>query len=336
MEKQVKCEEAQAAEASKNASVPDAGNESRNIFRVSNIWVLAYIALNILLIWSVLSWFSYTWKPLAYSLLVYAVSLLVALSPIGEYILRLQTHCKPIKREDHLKLIMPIFEEVYARARNATPSLPKGIKIYMNADNAPNAFATGRRTICVTRGLLKLPPEQIKAILAHEFGHIAHCDTYLLQAVVVGNCIVTVIAWALWLFSLLATTIAKITAVCSPKNDLGVGRGMEIVCTTLAQLAVMIGFKVFMWLWTKLGVLLCMKTSRGNEYEADRFSSNCGYNKELIAAFETLAADSEPSKGIFAMLASSHPDFDDRIARLQDHAKADATTAKIAGGSNGV
>jgi len=76
-----------------------------------------------------------------------------------------------------------------------------------------------------------------------------------------------------------------------------------------------------MWIWTKLGVLLCMKTSRENEYEADRFSSNCGYNRELIAAFETLAESGEAPKGIFAMLASSHPDFDSRIARLQAHAK---------------
>jgi heat shock protein HtpX len=76
-----------------------------------------------------------------------------------------------------------------------------------------------------------------------------------------------------------------------------------------------------MWLWTKLGVLLCMKTSRDNEYEADRFSSNCGYNRELIDAFETLAADSESPKGIFATLSSSHPDFDDRIAMLQSYQK---------------
>ena len=295
--------------------------ETRNIFRTSNICIMVYMLLNLLLIWSILSWFSYTWTPFFYSLLLYAVSLLIALSPIGEFVLRLQTGCKKIKREDHKNIIMPIFEEVYAKAKEATPNLPNGIKIYMNADNAPNAFATGRRTICVTRGLLKLPPEQIRAILAHEFGHIAHRDTYLLQGVLVGNFIVTVLVTALWIFSLIATTFARIVAACSPNNDLGVGRALEIVFTTLAQIAVIIGFRVFMWLWTKLGVLLCMKTSRDNEYEADRFSSSCGYNKDMIAAFETLAADGEPAKGIFATLASSHPDFDDRIARLQSYQK---------------
>ena len=292
--------------------------ESRNIFRPSNICIMVYMLLNLLLIWSILSWFTYAWTPFFYSLLLYAVSLLIALSPIGEFVLRLQTGCKKIKREDHKNIIMPIFEEVYAKAKEATPNLPNGIKIYMNADNAPNAFATGRRTICVTRGLLKMPPEQIRAILAHEFGHIAHRDTYLLQGVLVGNFIVTFLVIVLKIVAVLATAFAEIMTA-TESNPLG--RMFRAVLLLLAQIAIFFGFSVFMWLWTKLGVLLCMKTSRENEYEADRYSSSCGYNKDLIAAFETLAADGEPAKGIFATLASSHPDFDDRIARLQSYQK---------------
>lgn len=292
--------------------------ETRNIFRPSNICIMVYMLLNLFLIWSVLSWFSYTWQPFVNSVLLYGVSLLIALSPIGEFVLRLQTGCKKIKREDHRQIIMPLFEEVYAKAKETTPSLPNGIKIYMSADGAPNAFATGRRTICVTRGLLKLPPEQIKAILAHEFGHIAHRDTYLLQGVLVGNFIVTVLVILLKIGAIIATLFAEI--LTATENTL-MGRVFRMVLLTLAHLAIFVGFSVFMWLWTKLGVLLCMKTSRGNEYEADRFSSNCGYNKELIAAFETLAEDGEAPKGIFATLASSHPDFDDRIAHLQSLAK---------------
>ena len=292
--------------------------ETRNIFRPSNICIFIYLTLNVVLIWSVLSRFQFDIGSLGISLLVYAVSLLIALSPIGEFILRLQTGCKPIKREDHKNLIEPIFNEVYAKAKEMMPELPKGIKLYMNADNSPNAFATGRRTICVTRGLLKLPPEQIKAILAHEFGHIAHRDTYLLQAVLVGNFIVTFLVIVLKIVAILATMFA---GIMTATENTSLGRMARAVLLIVAQLAIFVGFSVFMWLWTKIGVLLCMKTSRGNEYEADRFSSNCGYNKELIAAFETMAESSEAPKGIFATLASSHPDFDDRIAKLQSYQK---------------
>lgn len=292
-------------------------SETRNIFRPSNICIMIYLALNLFLIWSALSMFRYTWQALLCSVVVYAFSLLIAWSPVGEFILRLQTGCKKIKREDHKQLLLPLFEEVYAKAKEVTPNLPGGIRIYLNNDSAPNAFATGRRTICATRGLLKLPPEQIKAILAHEFGHICHRDTYVFQGVIVGNIIVVILVNILQILAIVCTTIARIMAA----SERGAARGVAIVLSFLAQVAVIVGFRIFMWLWTKLGVLLCMKTSRGNEYEADRFSSNCGYNKDLIAAFETLAGEGEAPKGIFATLASSHPDFDDRIAKLQEYQK---------------
>ena len=63
----------------------------------------------------------------------------------------------------------------------------------MNDDKSANAFATGRKTICITEGLLRMPPEQIKAALAHEFGHIAHKDTDLILFVTIGNMIITTV-----------------------------------------------------------------------------------------------------------------------------------------------
>ncbi len=69
------------------------------------------------------------------------------------------------------------------------------------------------------------------------------------------------------------------------------------------------------WVWTKIGVLLVMKSSRGNEFEADEFSFNLGYGNELCALLDTIAGSG--AKGLFANLASSHPDKDDRIAKLQ-------------------
>lgn len=290
--------------------------ESRNILKRTNVCILTYIMLNLGLIWSVLSGFTYNVQALLLALGFYALSLLVALSPVGELILRLQTGCRKIKRKDHEAHIRPLFDEAYEKARALTPGLPNGIKLYMSSDNSANAFATGRRTICVTRGLLKLPPEQIKAILGHEFGHIAHRDTYLLQGVVIGNLMVTVVVTVVRILALFCTTIGQINAIFSVA---GVGRTLQFVFASIAKVLVIIGFNVFMWFWNKLGVLLVMRSSRENEYEADRFSANCGWRVPLIDALETLAAGSnEAPTGLFAILASSHPDIDSRIARLQE------------------
>ena len=147
---------------------------------------------------------------------IYLVSLLVALSPIGEFWLRWQTGCrrKAVKDEEANRILVPLFNEVYDKARELVPNLPNGICLYIGNGEEPNAFATGRKTICAERGVMKLPPEQIKAILAHEFGHIAHRDTYLLQAVVVGNVLVTILVNIIRLAALFCTWI--MCNDCSP------------------------------------------------------------------------------------------------------------------------
>ena len=69
------------------------------------------------------------------------------------------------------------------------------------------------------------------------------------------------------------------------------------------------------WLWTKIGTLLVMKSSRANEYEADAFSFRLGYGDELCALLDTICGSS--AKGLFANLASSHPGKEKRIQKLR-------------------
>jgi|GEM_PF-5838197 len=68
--------------------------------------------------------------------------------------------------------------------------------------------------------------------------------------------------------------------------------------------------------WTKLGILLIMKSSHENEFEADEFAYDLGYGNELCALLSTIKGT--PSTGLFANLASSHPDNELRIQRLQE------------------
>ena len=150
----------------------------RRVTRRSNIPVLIYLVLNVFVIAGIIALlFGSTgkmpfWLALIVGILVYGVSLVIALSPFGEWILRLQTGCRKITDQAVLDYMMPLFNEVYSRALRIDPALPRDIQLFMNDDESPNAFATGRKTVCITRGLLQMPPEQIKATLAHEFGHL--------------------------------------------------------------------------------------------------------------------------------------------------------------------
>ena len=297
-----------------------AKKETRTVFRASNALRLLYLVLNIVFIWSIVSWFTFGLQSLGIALGIYLVSLLVALSPIGEFWLRWQTGCRrqAVKDEEANRILVPLFNEVYDKARELVPNLPNGICLYIGNGEEPNAFATGRKTICAERGVMKLPPEQIKAILAHEFGHIAHRDTYLLQAVVVGNALVTILVNIIRLAALFCTWIMWLDGTMMSKDSL-IGRSMQMTMATVARILTLLAINVVMWIWTKIGVWMCLKSSRENEYEADRFAANCGYGEPLIGFFSALREfEGKRRKGLLAMLESSHPDTGDRI----DHLKA--------------
>ena len=289
----------------------------KRTMRKSNIPVFIYLVLNIFVIALILSLVIDNgnipfWKALLIGIVLYFVSLLIALSPVGEWILRLQTGCKKIKNDEQRNFIEPIFREVYDKARAQDPSISDSVKLYMNHDEAPNAFATGRKTICVTEGMLSMPVEQIKATLGHEFGHLAHKDTDLILVVAVGNLIVS----AFILLFRLAIDLVHLVFVFS-SVFVGGSEGVfgAIISTVyhFALTAVVVGLT---WIWTKIGVLLVMKSSRANEYEADEFSFRLGYGNELCALLNSFSGTN--ANGLFANLVSSHPDKDDRIARLQE------------------
>ncbi|MCR5608345.1 MAG: M48 family metalloprotease [Lachnospiraceae bacterium] len=290
-------------------------NFLKRMTRKSNIPVMIYLVLNVFLIGGIVYLFLGEqeipfWEAFLIGIVLYAVSLFIALSPLGEAILRKQTGCKKIKRADQLNFIEPIFREVYKKAKKLDPTIPDDVELYISSDKEPNAFATGRRTICVTEGLLKMPVDQIKATLGHEFGHIAHKDTDLILVVSVGNLIVS----GFILFIKICIEIAHFAFLIS-----SIFMGKEGVVATIFYEIYNGMLKLFvagmMWIWTKLGILLVMKSSRANEFEADEFSFNLGYGNELCMLLDNICG--APAKGLFANLASSHPDKDDRIAKLQ-------------------
>lgn len=290
--------------------------------------ILIYLVLNVIIIsWIISIVIRYasegTRTPnfflcLFWGIVLYAVSVAIALSPVGEWILRLQCGCKKIKSKEQIAIIEPIFNEVYSKAKELNPELSDEITIYVkpNArrkntveEEGPNAFAAGRNTICVTESLLAMPKDQIKAVLGHEFGHLAHHDTDIVLVVTVGNMIISAIISIL-------VILGKILGIYFE----GVSEDKQVGCLgipgLLAMFFFLIAVNIFNRVWTQIGVWLCMKTSRDNEYLADEFSFNLGYGVPLCKFLDEMAGDNH-AEGVFAALSSSHPNTSNRIARLQ-------------------
>lgn len=206
---------------------------------------------------------------------------------------------------------MPLFNTVYAQVKEANPSIPDGVQLYISEDEFPNAFATGRKTICVTRGFLTKSPEEIKAVLAHEFGHLAHKDTDIILFVSVGNLIVM---FAVAMFRAVFFALYKLTHWSYSNSNNVNGYKMADNTTHLYKFFTAI-IAAIMWVWTKIGVFLVMKSSRDNEFEADQFAYQLGYGPALCSVLTSISSNG--AKGLFASLMSSHPDSAVRIERLK-------------------
>src|SRR5699024_1835605 len=90
---------------------------AKNLTQKKNIGVLVYLILNTLLIvWIFSSMFEGV-KGIFIGILTYGISLIIALSPIGEWVLRVQTGCKKITRKEYLDRLEPLFQEALSREK---------------------------------------------------------------------------------------------------------------------------------------------------------------------------------------------------------------------------
>jgi heat shock protein HtpX len=201
-------------------------------------------------------------------------------------------------------------QELAARAGVPTP------RLYLIPSEQPNAFATGRNpehaAVAVTEGLLQnLPPDQVKGVLAHEFGHIKNRD-------ILVSSIAAMVAGAI---SAIANILQFSLLFGGDDEDNGLGLLGTIATIIFAPLAAM---------------LLQLAVSRQREYLADATGAQLiGRAAPLADALENLergaqalpmavnpataslyAVNPLPRIGV-ATLFMTHPPITERVRRLR-------------------
>ena len=282
----------------------------KKFFHWSNLPTLFYLAMNIGLIVFLLCGSSAesVGAIILLGLLIYGVSLLLGISPLGEWYLRLQTNCKKICRPEDIRRLEPIFNEVYARAKTLDPNLAPNVRLFISEDPNINAFATGTHTVCLTRGILSLSDDQIKGALAHEMGHLSHRDTVFCHLVITGNFFLNTV------YLILSWTIRLLTFVfCFLLGLIFHGGLAVLIVRKIGNFFLMIINGAYN-LWIKLGFLLQMFSARRHEFAADAFAFNIGYGRQLINMLSSLPADGV--RNLTEIMFSSHPATADRLNRL--------------------
>jgi len=221
-------------------------------------------------------------------------SLALAFSPVGEWLLRVLSGARKIRTERDKEYLTPIFNAVYKDIADNNKRISKKIQLYIEETKEINAYAFGSNSISVTRGAMEtLSEEQLKGVIAHEFGHMNNGDTKVTLVMTIGNGAFIV----LWM-------ILKLSMRKFNKSDLSL----------VFMFNAIIGFIVAVFL--AVG-------NRRNEYMADKFAYDNGYSEGLI---ETLYLFREMSMGekmkLKDRLRASHPNLDKRIARLEQQKNA--------------
>lgn len=275
------------------------------------------------------------------SIIIYFGTIVLSLSPLGEVILRHQNGAEEITSPEILARLEPIFNEVYAKAKAKFPKeISKDIKLYIQYEESPNAFAMGRNTIAVTSGLLALPDDQIKAILGHEFGHLAHKDTDLLLVMNITCKFVHMLFIVINVIMVIYQIIVRFVTIIAASF---MGDGMCTLVDSVLGFALDIARFVFVTLveaiWNIIGNIVLSISSHEGEYQADAFSHSLGYGEDLISFFKTLPDVRTQSllKRLKAMatVGSTHPETWKRIEKLQALGKSVEMRAAIGTSVNG-
>lgn len=231
------------------------------------------------------------------------------------------TGAKEIKRTDNQELYRTV-ENLAIAAGLPTP------KIYLIDDSALNAFATGRdpkhASVAITQGLLdKLDKPELQGVMAHELSHVRNYDIRL-QSITVA---------LIGLIALLSDVFLR-SLYYGGRSRRRSGKAGGILIIVGIALAILSPI---------IAKIMHLAISRQREYLADASGALLTrFPEGLARALEKIKADKEPleaaNKATAHMyienplrnekkmkwmnkLFSTHPNIDDRIARLRGMGK---------------
>lgn len=293
----------------------------KHFFRKANVGSILFMLLNWIITSGILMlYLRPLWAAPLVGLALYVVGLAVMMSPFGEWLFRILYGCKKINRLEYKERLLPIFESVYQKAKRQDAALANDIKLFLKEDDAPNAFAVGRKTVCVTTGLMNFSDEQIAAALAHEFGHLLHKDTDRNILISVGNAFINAYLMVIRLWLVVQRALIRGLEWFLSWFPFGfLFSWLMWIYTEVTFLINFIFLDGFTFVWTMIGKVLVLQTDRACEFESDRFAYELGYGNPLCALLEETYFSQSTSKGLMATLLSSHPSKDERIGKLQSY-----------------
>jgi heat shock protein HtpX len=197
-----------------------------------------------------------------------------------------------------------------------------------------NAFATGTRTIAITKGLLAgVTDDELKGLLAHELGHLVSYDTIVGSAYWMAGYLPSIVRWVYRRIA--AIVMGGFRQRVLVRTNQGVMKASRFnplsgivwlvivvaIFYFLHILQVIVAIVLFVVVFSILNVIfrwLTLVLARFSEYRQDAFAARLGFGKGLRDMLEKLTYQGNPPVNLyFIVFHSTHPVIYNRIRRLE-------------------
>jgi STE24 endopeptidase len=231
--------------------------------------------------------------PFSQFFLIYFLFSLLTLTRIGEKVLVALTPGTSVLKGEMPKLLNEIALTITERAK--IPS--RNWLFAVEKSSRLNAGTSGRHLVVLTPSALRLPPKELRAVLAHEIGHQRNKDT--------------IASHFQWWFTLPVYIILRTK---SPVPILLLSFGIYLFSKNLATPAETLIFLGGFFITLIFFSLINLYIERLNELAADHFVYQVGFEEDLIA---TLSRFNDNSK--LPSFLQSHPRTKKRISLLNNY-----------------
>ncbi len=248
----------------------------------------------------------------------------LSVTSISEWVCSIAQGSRRLSQRE-TETIIPALDDVVGALQ-----LPKrNFKVRIIDTPLPNAYSIGNRTIVVTSGLLdSVNAQQLRAVLAHEIGHLYRGDASTLATVFTMNIFGSSVAYLL-------VALATLFGMYGQQRT-GTSFGQRLTFQSkkgFAESAIGKIFGLFWGLFVLIFALFLRFTililkqitdlaakilSRHSEYEADGFALLAGYGQGMITYLEFIKpinyGNEKPT--FFTSLAAGHPAAELRIDKI--------------------
>lgn len=238
---------------------------------------------------------------------LYILSVLISLTPIGEFCLCIFARAWTSPRADMKERIEWLLEDIMNDVKEKSPSYTGNIQLRIINVDEPYVCALGRKTIAFSPNFLELPEDEQRGLLASEVAHLVLRHNIWMMLAGCSNPLFLFMWLMLQLMKWMFMIVGIVYCIFTRSN---IHRFVSMISMTITNL--------FVKLWTGLCMLFIYFENRQNVFVADRYAADIGYGFELARGIDDLRAMHVPT-GLLGSLFQSKPNPDARINSLIEY-----------------